>query len=77
MQYEAQTQMPAMESVGVWPRFLAVLIDSLIIGVVAGIMNALVGQNQAVVSGSLSGVLALAYFIILEATQGQRWGKWC
>jgi uncharacterized RDD family membrane protein YckC len=73
MEYQSQAQ--AQIPVGVGPRFLAVLIDSIVIGIVAALINTTVGQNQAVVSGSLSGLLALAYFIVLEATQGATLGK--
>lgn len=75
MEYQAQTQTPAMQYVGVGTRFLAVLIDSIIIGVVAGIINAVAGAGHAIVSGSITGVLALVYFIVMEAMQGATLGK--
>lgn len=75
-----QQQAPAIAYVGVGPRFLAILIDGIIISVIAGIINAIGAGGTAdvgriAVSGSISGVLALAYFIVLEATMGATLGK--
>ena len=65
-----QTQ---MQYVGVGPRFLAVLIDTIIIGVVAGILSAIFRNSG--LSGGVTGLLTLAYFIVMEATQGATLGK--
>ena len=62
-----------MQYAGVGPRFLAVLIDSIIIGVVAGILSAIFRNSG--LSGGVTGLLTLAYFIVLEATQGATLGK--
>jgi len=83
-----QSQMPgqipyqqaqAMAYVGVGPRFLAILVDSIIIGVIAGIINAITGSGvdagHIAVSGSIFGVLAFVYFFVLEATMGATLGK--
>ena len=75
MQY--QQEMPAqaqIQYVGVGPRFLAILIDSIIIGVVGAILG-VIFRNSPGLSGGVTGLLALAYFIVLEATQGATLGK--
>src|SRR5256714_10033979 len=74
MQYQQEIPAKAqIQYVGVGPRFLAILIDSIIIGVVAGILN-VIFRNSGL-SGAITGLLALAYFIVLEATQGATLGK--
>ncbi len=79
MYNQAPGYAPAMQYVGVGPRFLAILIDGIIIGVVAGIINGVSGMgtdpSRLAVSGSISGLLALAYFIVMEATTGATVGK--
>ena len=77
MQY--QQTMPAqsqsqLQYAGVGPRFLAILIDSIIIGVVAGILGVILRDSPGL-SGGITGLLALAYFIVMEATQGATLGK--
>ena len=75
MQYQQGVSAQAeMQYVGVGPRFLAVLIDSIIIGVVGAILG-VIFQNSPGLSGGVTGLLALAYFIVLEATQGATLGK--
>ena len=64
---------PQLQYAGVGPRFLAVLIDSIIIGVVAGILSAIFRNSG--LSGAVTGLLTLAYFIVMEATQGATLGK--
>src|SRR2546430_2779776 len=75
-QYGQQPQygQPQLQYVGVGPRFLAILIDSIIIGVVAGILGAIF-RNSPGLSGGVTGLLTLAYFIVLEATQGATLGE--
>jgi uncharacterized RDD family membrane protein YckC len=60
--------------VGVGLRFLALLIDAIIIGVVAGLLS-FIFRDAPGLSGGLTGLLALAYFIVMEATQGATLGK--
>lgn len=59
---------------GVGLRFLALLIDSVIIGLVAGLLSVLL-RNAPGVSGLLTAIIVFAYFIVLEATQGATLGK--
>ncbi len=69
-----QTQMPgqmpyqqaqAMAYVGVGPRFLAILVDSIIIGIIVGIINAVgiggsgVNAGHLAVSGGIDGIQRL------------------
>jgi len=75
MQYQQGIPAQAeMQYVGVGPRFLALLIDSIIIGVVGAILG-VIFKNSPGLSGGVTGLLALAYFIVLEATQGATLGK--
>jgi uncharacterized RDD family membrane protein YckC len=63
-----------MEYVGVGPRFVALIIDGIILGIISGILSsALPGQYG--VSSSITGLLGIAYFTIMEATQGRSVGK--
>ncbi len=75
MQSQSYAQAPVARYVGVGPRFVAVLIDFIIIGVVGGILSAIFGPSNAGASGGLTGLLALAYIIVMEATQGATVGK--
>ena len=70
---QPQYGQPQLQYVGVGPRFLAVLIDAIIIGVVAGILSAIFRNSG--LSGGITGLLTLAYFIVMEATQGATLGK--
>ncbi len=75
MQYQQGISAQAeMQYVGVGPRFLALLIDTIIIGVVGAILG-VIFRNSPGLSGGVTGLLALAYFIVLEATQGATLGK--
>ena len=72
-------QASAQRYAGVGIRFLAFLIDVVIIGVVGGVLNgvAAAAQNSSVtvVIDVIVGVLTLVYFIAMEATQGATLGK--
>ena len=63
-----------LQYVGVGMRFLALLIDGIIIGAVGGLLS-FIFRNAPGLSGSLIGLLAIAYFIVMEATQGATVGK--
>jgi uncharacterized RDD family membrane protein YckC len=71
---QQQYGQPQLAYVSVGPRFLALLIDTVIIGVVAGLLS-LLFHNAAGAVGGIVGVLTLAYFIVMEATQGATLGK--
>src|SRR6266568_5623663 len=65
---------PQLDYVGVGPRFLAALIDSLIIGAVTGLLSLPFRDSPGTWGGSI-GLLAILYFIVMEATQGATLGK--
>ncbi|GCE22719.1 RDD family protein [Dictyobacter kobayashii] len=60
---------------GVGIRFVAVLIDGIIIGIVSGIITAILGTKQVILGASVDTILYFLYFIILEATMGATLGK--
>src|SRR6266576_1864103 len=55
---QPQYGQPQLQYVGVGPRFLAVLIDTIILGVVAGILSAIF-RNSPCLSGVVTGLLTL------------------
>ncbi len=63
-----------LQYVGVGMRFLAILIDGIIIGVVSGLLS-FIFRNTPGLYGGLTGILVLAYYIVMEATQGATLGK--
>ncbi len=73
-----------LQYVSVWPRAGAVIIDSIILGVVLGILGFIIGlasQNAQGTQGALGVVYLLAfiisfgYFIVMEAMWGATLGK--
>jgi len=61
---------------GLGARFLARLIDGIIVGVVGGILLFAVGmQSHILVTGVFTGVLMFIYFVAFEVTQGWTPGK--
>jgi uncharacterized RDD family membrane protein YckC len=68
-----QEAAPALAYVGVGPRFLAVIIDGVILAIVYGVLSlALHGSTTA---ATLESVIAIVYLIAMEATQGATIGK--
>jgi len=63
-----------LEYVSVGPRFLAILIDGLIIGAVTGILSFPFRDSPGTWGGSI-GLIAILYYIVMEATQGATLGK--
>jgi uncharacterized RDD family membrane protein YckC len=63
-----------LQYIGVGLRFLALLIDAIIIGVVASLLSFLFRDSPGL-SGTLTAIIAFAYFIVMEATQGATLGK--
>ena len=76
-QYGYQAPAPAMQYVSVWPRFAAILIDAVIIGIVvsiiAGILAAITHSIGLVYF--VEAVVFFGYYIVMEATQGRTVGK--
>ena len=71
-QQQAYTQ--GMQYAGVGVRFLAILIDSIIVGVVGGLIG-FIFRNSPGLGGGVIGLLAIVYYIVMEATQGATLGK--
>lgn len=72
-------QATALRYAGVGIRFLALLIDGIIIGAVGGILNTVAALTQnssvSVIVGIVISVLALLYIIGMEAMLGATLGK--
>jgi uncharacterized RDD family membrane protein YckC len=69
-----------MQYQGIWIRFISFLIDTIVLGVLIGVIGSILGLN--VVSrtagwgfGLLSFIIFLAYFTYLEGSKGQTIGK--
>jgi uncharacterized RDD family membrane protein YckC len=61
---------------GLLPRFLARLIDGIIVGIVGYIVVfALQFQSNIIVTGLFTGLLTFVYFVAFEVTQGWTPGK--
>jgi uncharacterized RDD family membrane protein YckC len=77
-QYQQYGQQPygqaQLQYVGVGRRFLALLIDAIIVGVVTSFLSILF-RNAPAVSSLLSVIIVFGYFIVMEATQGATVGK--
>jgi uncharacterized RDD family membrane protein YckC len=71
---QPQYGQPQLQYVSVGPRFLAALIDGLIIGAVTGLLSFPFRDTPGTWGGSI-GLLAILYFIVMEATQGATLGK--
>lgn len=54
-------------------RFLAVVIDAIIVGVVGGILGSILGRGTA--GQAISTALGLAYYVYFEGGQGATLGK--
>ncbi len=69
----------AQQYAGVGVRFLALLIDGIIIGVVSAIINSVAAATRSAslttIAAIVISVLAVLYFIGMEATQGATVGK--
>ena len=58
---------------GLGGRFLARLIDGILIGVITGILGVIL--DSPVAGGVLGGILYLAYFVYMESSRGRTLGK--
>ena len=79
-QSEVMKNPGAMEYQGIWIRFISFLIDTIVLGVLIGVVGSILGLS--VVSrtagwgfGLLSFIIFLAYFTYLEGSKGQTIGK--
>ena len=79
-QSEVMKNPGAMEYQGIWIRFISLLMDTIVLGVLIGVVGSILGLS--VVSrtagwgfGLLSFIIFLAYFTYLEGSKGQTIGK--
>jgi uncharacterized RDD family membrane protein YckC len=56
------------ERSGFWRRFVAALIDGILLGIVSGILQAIIGKNGGYGLGTL---LTIGYFVYFHGTTGQ------
>jgi uncharacterized RDD family membrane protein YckC len=70
--YQAPSYAAALPYQGVPIRFVAILIDTIIIAIIAGILSI---PFQSQLSGAVSLLIFLLYFILLEGAYGQTVGK--
>jgi uncharacterized RDD family membrane protein YckC len=76
-QYQAQ---PQLQYVGVGMRFLALLIDGIILGIIGAVLGVIfrltLGTSAGTtVASSIGSIIGIVYFFWLEATQGATLGK--
>jgi len=70
-----------MQPIGVWKRAVAVLIDSILLGVVGYVIAAVTGSTTATGFDLAGGpffllvAIGLAYYVVMEATRGATLGK--
>jgi uncharacterized RDD family membrane protein YckC len=70
----------AMQYQGIWIRFISFLIDTIILGLLIGVIGSILGfgvvsQTAGWGFGLLSFIIFLAYFTYLEGSRGQTIGK--
>ncbi|MDD1752204.1 MAG: RDD family protein [Methanotrichaceae archaeon] len=71
----------AMEYKGVWIRFISLLMDSIIIGILVGMIGAIFGFSMMKLGiipwwwGLVYFIIYIAYFTVMEAHNGQTIGK--
>lgn len=71
---QSQFGVPALQYVGIGPRFLAGLIDFIILFVIGYVIQGLIFHASSL-GGIITGIIALVYYIVMEATQGATVGK--
>jgi uncharacterized RDD family membrane protein YckC len=69
-----------MQYQGIWIRFISFLIDTIVLGVLIGVIGSILGfsvvsQTAGWSFGLLSFIIFLAYFTYLEGSKGQTIGK--
>ena len=57
---------------GFWRRFVALLVDGILLGIVSGILRAIFGQSGGWAIGEL---ITIGYFVYFEGSSGQTPGK--
>jgi uncharacterized RDD family membrane protein YckC len=79
-QSEIMKTVVTMQYQGIWIRFIAFLIDSIVLALLIGAMGSILGfsaysQTAGWGFGLLSFIIFLAYFTYLEGSKGQTIGK--
>jgi len=64
-------ELEAPHFAGGWIRFLAYIIDAIILGIVSTLLQAIAGEN---LGGNLAGIVALAYLVVMIALKQQTVG---
>lgn len=72
--YQPEESGPSSARAGFWRRFVAALLDGIILSVVASIVGAILDIDRNGVNG-LSWLLGLAYYTYFEGSTGQTMGK--
>jgi uncharacterized RDD family membrane protein YckC len=80
MYYPQSPAQPQLQYVGVGMRFLALLIDSILVGIIGGILgvifrSSLSTTGSVTVTSAIGSILVILYYVGLEATQGATLGK--
>jgi len=61
---------PTTEKIGFWPRALALIIDAILVGIISGILNAILFGGDVVRGNGLSTLLGLAYYLYFWSSYG-------
>ena len=61
---------PTTEKIGFWIRALALIIDAILVGIISGILNALLFGGDAIRGNGLSTLLGLAYYLYFWSSYG-------
>ncbi|HEX4204345.1 MAG TPA: RDD family protein [Ktedonobacteraceae bacterium] len=76
MDYQGYSQTAVeAEGVGVGRRFVAILLDSIVFGIIYAIIDVILGSKQLTLTYGIGGIIYFLYFIIMEATTGATLGK--
>jgi uncharacterized RDD family membrane protein YckC len=74
MDYPVDSQIAAPQYVGVGRRFIAIILDTIILTIILGIIS-LIFSGQYILDGTIGTIILLVYYIVLETTQGATLGK--
>ena len=70
--YQPSGDGPSGPRAGFWRRFAALIVDGIALGIVTGILVAIMSRNAA---NGISTLIGLLYFSYFEGTSGQTLGK--
>jgi uncharacterized RDD family membrane protein YckC len=66
---------PSGPRAGFWRRFVAALLDGIILGVVGGILGAILGADDRNAANGIGALLGVFYYTYFEGSSGQTLGK--